>query len=37
MAEKKIRDAMDLTRDGKTSREEVMKALGALEGAELLT
>jgi Ca2+-binding EF-hand superfamily protein len=32
----KIRDAMDLTRDGKISREEVMKALGGLERAELL-
>ena len=36
MAEK-IRDAMDLTRDGKISREEVMKALGGLERAELLS
>jgi 2',3'-cyclic-nucleotide 2'-phosphodiesterase (5'-nucleotidase family)/Ca2+-binding EF-hand superfamily protein len=32
----KIRDAMDLTRDGTISRQEMMEALGALERAELL-
>jgi 2',3'-cyclic-nucleotide 2'-phosphodiesterase (5'-nucleotidase family)/Ca2+-binding EF-hand superfamily protein len=36
MAEK-IRDAMDLTRDGKISRVEMMRALGGLERADLLS